>query len=280
MRCPKPVRNCLKPNEIYRGFSSTAPHHTFMNALNTGLLLALMLPVGTAFGFDHTHSDFTAILKRHVRGGRVDYRQLKAGPARLMGYLENLAKITAREFDAWSRDQQLAYLINLYNARTLGLILDNFPITSIKKIGWLPGAAWRKEFIPLFGKTVSLGRIEHDLLRKHYRVPEIHFALVCAAKGCPPLRSEAYTAEDLSAQLITQGREFLADPLKNRVDVPAQRLHLSPIFKWFAEDFEAGGVSVPEYIRAFLPPATAAKVTAGFEVRHTEYDWSLNDSGK
>jgi hypothetical protein len=249
-----------------------------MRALQTTLLLAMALLPGIAGAFDHSHSGFTTILKTHVRQGRVDYRALKVSPDELNRYEGELAAVTRQEFGSWTRDQQVAYLINLYNARTISLILENHPITSIKRIGLLPGAAWRKEFIPLFGKTVSLNHLEHGLLRANYKLPEIHFALVCAAKGCPPLRSEAYIAQNLVNQLQDQGRRFLGNATKNRIDLPNRRIYLSPIFKWFAEDFEGESGSVTDYLRAFLPKETATKVTKSFEIHYTDYDWSLNST--
>lgn len=245
------------------------------------LILALlgMLAVGTAAAasFDHSHAAFSKILKSCVAGDLVDYTGLKRSPARLDAYLKTLAGVTERDFKQWSQDQQIAYFVNLYNAQTLKLIVENYPIASIKKIGWLPGAAWRKKFIPLMKKTVSLGHIEHEILRKKYSVPEIHFALVCAAKGCPPLLNEAYVAERLNQQLATQGRKFLADSTKNRVDAVKRQVHLSPIFKWFDEDFEKKSGSVIGFVQDYLPAAAAKQLGPGFRIEYTDYDWSLND---
>ena len=227
--------------------------------------------------FDHTHSNLTAVLQAHVREALVSYRVLKSDRSGLDGYLKATAKVKSAEFDRWSEDQQVAYLINVYNARTLELILDNYPLKSIKKIGWLPGAAWRKKFVPLFGKKVSLGHIEHEILRKRYNLPEIHFALVCAAKGCPPLRVEAYLAGRLKEQLADQGRQFLKNQAKNRVFQLRKRLQLSPIFDWFEEDFEKKSGSVIAFVKRYLPPEHAVKVTEDYRISYTDYDWALND---
>ena len=133
--------------------------------------------------------------------------------------------------------------------------------------------------VRLFGKPETLNRIEHQMLRKNYDEPRVHFALVCAARGCPPLRSEAYTADRLNAQLDDQGRIFLAAPHKNSVDLEARVLNLSPIFKWFRKDFEKKYGSVIGFIKAYWPPEISAKMTGeNYEIRYTSYDWSLNDT--
>lgn len=227
--------------------------------------------------FDHKHQDLTKALKTHVRDGRVAYQALKSDRSNLNAYLTRTEGVKSSEFDRWNQDQQIAYLVNVYNARTLELILDNYPLKSIKKIGWLPGAAWRKKFVPLFGSKVSLGHIEHEILRKKYNVPEIHFALVCAARGCPPLRNEAYSAGHLNEQLAEQGRGFLGNSAKNRVSLTEKRVYLSPIFDWFKEDFEKKSGSVTAFVKLYLPRDQADKITDDFRISYTEYDWSLNE---
>jgi hypothetical protein len=229
---------------------------------------------------DHDHSAWTAILQRWVTDGFVAYAALqREGRAPLQAYLDALSATCAEDYETWSREQRLAFWINAYNAFTVQLILDHYPVASIRKIGWLPGAAFRKKFIPmpeLKGGAVSLNDVEHDTLRKDFREPRIHFALVCAARGCPPLRSEAYRASDLDRQLDEQARTFLRDTRKNRFDAAANTLYLSPIFDWFRADFEAVAGSPPAYAARYLDDPRAG----GRDVRieFTEYDWSLNDS--
>ena len=242
-----------------------------------GFFLLVVHASALAAGFDHSHSNLTAVLRRHVRDGLVSYRALKADRSGVDRYLKATGQVKSAELDRWSQNQQVAYLINVYNARTLELILDNYPIKSIKKIGWLPGAAWRKKFVPLFGKKVSLGHIEHEILRKRYNLPEIHFALVCAAKGCPPLRSEAYVAGRLREQLADQGRYFLQNKAKNRVFQSKKRLFLSPLFDWFEKDFEKKSGSVTAFVKRYLPPEQAVQVTDDYRISYTEYDWALNE---
>lgn len=248
--------------------------------LNVILLSLMAANLGAAEppAFDHAHARLTLVLKRFVKEARVNYQGLKADRQGLNAYLGLTSAVTRKSFDGWNEQQQLAFLINVYNARTLELITDEYPIKSIKKIGWLPGAAWRRKFIPFFGSKVSLGYIEHEILRKNYSVPEIHFALVCAAKGCPPLRSTAYTGRGLRKELDSQGKLFLGNTAKNRVDSNNQLLYLSPIFDWFEEDFEKSAGSVIGFVRRYLPERTRSELGNEFRIVYTKYDWSLNEA--
>ncbi len=231
--------------------------------------------------FDHEHRAWGALLARHVRDGTVDYAAWKReGTASLDAYLASLAAVSPACFAAFSEPQQIAFLIDAYNAATVRLVLGEYPIASIRKIGLLPGAAFRRSFITLPAVApgeVSLDDIEHGTLRKRYREPRIHFALVCAARSCPPLRAEAFRAEVLDAQLDDQGRAFLRDPRKNRYDAPERTLRLSEIFDWFSEDFDAAAGSAGAFVAPFLeePAATAAR-SPETRIEFLPYDWSLN----
>jgi hypothetical protein len=224
-----------------------------------------------------SHATFGQVLQAHVREARVDYAGLRARPTELDRYLDEIAAIEPEPFARWPRPDRLALLINLYNAQTLRLIVDHYPVASIQKIGLLPGAAWRKKVVRWSGKVISLDELEHGILRKEYHEPRIHFALVCAAKGCPPLRDEPFTADRLNEQLQDQGRRFLSESTKNRWEPSTHTLWLSPIFQWFADDFTTGGGSVVAFVKPFLPEAVQKQMTVEPKVRFTEYDWSLND---
>ena len=229
--------------------------------------------------FDHTHALFDRVLKQHVKNALVNYAALKANPEELNRYLDQVAAVPERDFQRWTEMQQIAFLLNAYNAHTLRLIIDHYPVTSIKKIGGLFSGPWNLEIVRLFGQTTMLGYVEHQMLRKHYREPRIHFAMVCAALGCPSLRAEAYRADRLDEQLDDQARQFLAATPKNRIDASARVVHLSPIFKWFSDDFEKQSGSVLKFIQPYLPePARAAVARGGFKISYTDYDWTLNDS--
>jgi hypothetical protein len=231
--------------------------------------------------FDASHNLWTTVLQMYVKEGVVDYAWLKAGDGPINSYLANLRVIPADEFDALPRAERLAYWINAYNAFTVRLVLDNYPVKSIKDIGGLFRSPFKKAFIELRNlraETLSLDDIEHGILRPQFADPRVHFAIVCASKGCPSLRSEAYRAADLEAQLDDQVRRFLADPSKNRVDLEKRTLHLSPIFKWFREDFEKSAGSVPKFVARFLDEKTASAIGDGkeWEIEYTDYDWTLN----
>ncbi len=241
-----------------------------------GLALALVVSSrAQAAEFDQSHSPFDAVLKRYVKNARVDYAALKAHPQDLDRYLNQVAAVTKAEFKKWSEAEQVAFLSNAYNAYTLRLIIDHYPLKSIKAIGGFLSGPWDQPIVHLFGETTTLNAVEHKILRKDYSEPRIHFALVCAAKGCPPLRSEAYLADRLNEQLDDQAKQFLATPNKNRVEAGERVVYLSPIFKWYGGDFEKKSGSV----LAALQPCWTGKATAtdGFKIRYTDYDWTLND---
>lgn len=230
-----------------------------------------------AASFDHQHKLLDQTLRVYVKAGLVDYARLQHHRESLDEYLRASRAVSESDFDAWSPPQQMAFLINVYNAATLQLILDHYPVKSIKDIGgWFKGP-WDQPIVHLWGRTLTLNYLEHDILRRRFQDPRIHFALVCAAKGCPPLRNEAYVAERLDAQLDDQARLFLAQRQKNRVDPEAGVVYLSPLFKWYRKDFEAKAGSLLKALQPYWPAEAAAALAKGrFKIRYTDYDWSLN----
>lgn len=243
------------------------------------LVFGLFLRTAFASEFDHSHALFDKTLKRHVHNGFVDYAGLKTDSSDLDQYLTGLEAVTEADFNQWTRPQQIAYLTNLYNARTLRLILDHYPVKSIKNIGNVLKGPWDQPVVKLFGRVSTLNTIEHQILRKNYAEPRLHFALVCAARGCPPLRGEAYTAEKLDVQLDDQGKIFLGTPHKNSVNAKDQVVNLSPIFKWFQEDFIKKSGSVLSFVQPYFSPEFSAALSKGnYKIQYTFYDWSLNDA--
>ena len=247
-------------------------------------LMAVTILTASAHGsaaadFDRDHSAWTAVPSKYVRDGDVDYQGLAGeGRASFDAYLRSLQAASAFE-PTWSRDERMAFWINAYNAFTIRLVLDHYPLKSIRSIGLLPGAAFRKKFIPLGkgGEEISLDTIEHEILRAQFQDARIHFAIVCASKSCPALRSEAYRARDLPHQLDDAARGFLADPSKNRLDVASGTLQLSPIFKWFREDFERDAGSLEAFVARHASPADAERIGATkTRLVFLDYDWSLN----
>lgn len=235
---------------------------------------------------DQSHSAWTQLLRRYVKDGSVDYSRWRAeGRAELDRYLRSLASTCRSEPERWSKEQKLAFWINAYNASMVKLVIDHLPIDSVRAIGAPPGDAFTRRFIPLGHlwkggqEELSLDELEHDILRRELGDPRVHFALVCAARSCPALRSEAWQGARLGEQLDAAGRKFLRDPKRNRFDGKAKTLHLSSIFKWFREDFERGGRKLEDFVALYLEGEPKAALAAGeARLEFAEYDWSLNGS--
>jgi Protein of unknown function, DUF547 len=246
------------------------------------LALLLWLPL-TALGFDQHAWD--VLLKKHVvvlhagEASQVRYAGMAQDRSALRVYLEQLSKVRQEEFDRWPRDEQMAFLINAYNAFTVEKILARYPdIGSIWDFGKLFGNPFKDEFFVLLGQKRSLDWIEHEKLRKTYRDPRIHFAVNCASVGCPMLREEAYVAARLEAQLEEQARRFLSDRSRNRLR--EERLEVSKIFDWFKQDFEPRAAYFARYADVLSDDPKGRAAIAGGKVglRFLDYDWSLNDA--
>jgi hypothetical protein len=253
------------------------------------LLLAMVRP-GLAAGFDHSELD--GFLRKYVSSSddghstKVDYAGIKQSKSSLSDYLDRTAAVSQKTFDAWPKSEQLAFLINLYNARTIELVLEGYPgVASIKDLGSMLSSPWSKEFVPLLGKTRSLDDIEHQLIRGsgRYNDPRVHFAVNCASIGCPALRMEAYAADQLDAQLEDQTVKFLSDKSRNRLTNGT--LEVSSIFKWYREDFAAGFRGAGN-LEGFLALYSSALNLAEpdlkllkdgqLPIRFLKYDWNLN----
>jgi hypothetical protein len=237
------------------------------------------MPAGARL--DHEHAAWTAVLSRFVADGRVDYRGLKArGGPELDAYLRSLEAVGPEAYAAFTREQRLAFWVNAYNAYTVKLVLQHYPIASIRKIGWLPLAAFFQHFIPLRAvgdKPMSLNDIEHAQLRAGLREARIHFAIVCASRSCPPLRSEAYRASAVEAQLDEAARGFVRDAFRNRVVPATGSAEVSRIFKWFRGDFTRDGRTLGEFIAQYAEPAEAELLRRkGNNLGFLRYDWGLN----
>ena len=225
---------------------------------------------------DQTHAAFDKILQTNVNAKGANYAALKKDPAPLDAYLKSLADVSDSEFKSWSSDQQMAMLINLYNAATLKLVADHYPVKSIKDIGGSAGP-WKQAVVDLLGKKQTLDYLENNILRPNYNDPRIHFAINCASIGCPALRSSAYRPDKLSSQLDEETRAFLSATSKNRVDAKNKTLYLSPIFDWFKSDFVKKSGSVEKFIAPYLTAADKKVVLGGgLSIKSTDYSWSLN----
>jgi Protein of unknown function, DUF547 len=242
------------------------------------LILAAALWIALpAAAFDHGHAAWDALLKKHVvlldggKASRFKYAEAARERAALKTYLDSLSRVSEAHFSAWTRPEQMAFLINAYNASTVEKILTRYPdLGSIWDFGKIFGNPFRERFFVLLGGAKSLDDLEHGVLRKNYREPRIHYALNCASIGCPMLREEAYVGVRLEQQLEEQAQRFLADRSRNRFR--DGRLEVSKIFDWYKEDFEPREQYFMQYA-GILGVPTGARPALAF----LDYDWSLND---
>jgi Protein of unknown function, DUF547 len=231
---------------------------------------------------------YTRVLERFVTGdARVRYAELKADPHDLDGYLASIASVNAAELEARPEADRIAFWINAYNAITLKTITNDYPIqghglsalrypsSSIRQIS----DAWSDRSWVVAGSSMSLDDIEHKTLRKRFREPRVHMALVCAALGCPPLRAEAYVGARLGEQLDDQTRRYLASPFGMKLEPEHRRIEVSAIFKWFAGDFDKED-EVRGFLIRYAPTAAARAALADSKTKivFIDYDWSLNEA--
>ena len=222
-----------------------------------------------------SHALFDQLVKKHVDAkGLVNYKGFKSDEKQLKTYLDLLAKNPPT--DKWSQNEQIAYWINAYNANTIQLILNHYPVKSIKDIGSsikIPfvNTPWDIKFIKVGSETYDLNWIEHSTLRKKFADNRIHFALVCAARSCPKLRNEAYTAAKLDAQLDDQGSDFLNNPVKNAIT--PQKASLSKYFDWYKGDWKEDNKSVEYWVNKYAK----TKINKDTQIAFLDYNWSLNE---
>jgi hypothetical protein len=242
-----------------------------------------------AEGFDH--SSFNRVLQKYVDDrGYVNYAGLKSDRGDLDGYVNELARTSPTNAPARfsSREAQLAYWINAYNAFVLKGVLDHYPIESVRDVHALYGFFWRIKFTA-GGQKMSLRSLENKILREKYREPRIHFAIVCASEGCPRLAREAYIPSRLDEQLDLQARKFINEDRNVKFD--GARLQLSKIFDWFSDDFtaqqagnqkQADKKKVTDYLRRYLTPERLKELEKLREPRidYFEYDWRINDQAR
>jgi hypothetical protein len=266
-----------------------------------GVASTFGLQAGTAAAqaFDPNHAAWTALLKKHVvllRGGQasqVRYKGFAQDREALGAYLKSLAGVSRAAFDGFSPAQQMAFLINAYNAYTIELILTKYPdLKSIKDIGSVFSNPWKQKVAPLLGTVMTLDQIEHDTLRARgrYDDPRIHFTVNCASIGCPMLREEAFVGARLDAQLDDQTQRFMADRSRNRYNRDTGKFEVSKIFDWYGEDFRLGHRGIAS-LNAFLTRyASSLGVGTNDEsvrrslqdgqasITFLAYDWALNDA--
>jgi hypothetical protein len=256
-------------------------------------------PAGSVQSF--SYEEYGSVLAAFVdTQGMVDYQTLKVNRQRLDAFAAPLETLRPAVYSKWSQRDQIAFWINAYNALTLEAIISYYPIRASflrslvfpkNSIRQIPGV-WTELQFEVLGKKVTLNQIEHEILRKEFNEPRIHVALVCAAKGCPPLRNEPYTGDRLDEQFADQTKRFLSQAGKFRIDRAQGRVYLSPIFDWFGGDFvktfgagvnPKSGRNVEEkavlnFIAAHLGTNDRDYlVTGNYKVVYLDYDWSLNE---
>lgn len=244
--------------------------------------LFFLLPLNVYAG---DHDLYTGLLNDHVVDGMVNYKMM-CSDARLGQYISQLSQSDPAAITEGKA--RLAFWLNAYNAYTLKIICDNYPLKSINELhsgGLAVGmilktTVWDKKLVVINNEKTSLSDIEHKIIRSIFKDPRIHFAIVCAAKGCPSLRNEAFEAENLDQQLDDQGRIFIAEANKNSFNFKTRTANISPIFSWFKKDFGTRPEAVLRFIARYLPEEgrkILSQDAAGWKIKYTFYDWSLNE---
>ena len=222
-----------------------------------------------------SHQIWDQLVKAHVKpSGLVDYKGFIKDKAKLEQYLKLISE-NAPDRKTWSKNQQLAYWINAYNAFTVKLIVDNYPTQSIRDLGPklkipLIKDVWHYKFFKIGGVESSLDEIEHSILRKEFDEPRIHFAINCASVSCPPLLNEAFMPEKLESQLQKVAVAFINDPTRNKIN--PDKVQISAIFSWFQGDFTKKGSLID-----FLNQYAKVKIKSNAKVSHLDYNWNLNE---
>lgn len=222
-----------------------------------------------------SHKSWDELLKANVSAeGRVNYKGFIEEKVKLDAYLKNISE-NAPDRKTWSKDEQLAYWINAYNAFTVKLIVDNYPVESIKDLGPavkipLVKDVWHYKFFKIGGQESSLDEIEHSILRKEFEEPRIHFAINCASVSCPPLLNEAFEASTIDAQLDKMANRFINDSSRNKITPGA--VQLSSIFSWFKGDFTKNSSLID-----FLNKYSKTKINPNAKISFLDYDWNLNE---
>lgn len=227
------------------------------------IIVLAFLKLSTFVTAQPNHAAFDALLKKYVTtAGKVNYKGFKQDKTALETYIKSLADNTPT--DKWSKAEKMAYWINAYNALTIKLIIDSYPLSSIQKLD--NGKTWDVKRFKLGAITYSLNGIENEILRPMGDA-RIHFAINCAAKSCPALASEAFTSQNLQSLLESRTKRFINDPKSNILK--GKDLKISKIFEWYSKDF----YNVHDFINRYA----VSKIPATANLGYTEYDWSLNE---
>jgi hypothetical protein len=239
------------------------------------------------------HSTFDRVLKQVRHGGLVDYAGLEADRSGLDAYVDELGRTDPEAISTGSRDAQLAFWINAYNACTLRLVIDHYPIEKrgliagiVNTVAGVPDNSirqipntWKEQFCPVAGTDRALDEIEHEIIRP-MGDPRIHFAVNCASRSCPVLAPQAYKADSLDQQLDAAVYRFVSDSRHFRLDRTASAvLHVNKVLDWYKDDF-GGERGVVEFLIEYVPEEDAAFLHEHPDIRvdYFDYDWTLNDT--
>lgn len=243
------------------------------------LLLAALAVTAPAAGAEPDYRLWQELLSKHYDPARgMNYKGLKADKASLDRLRQQMAAVDVASL---SRPEQLAYWINLYNVNVVGVVVDNYPVESIRDISTDPIVrlnVFKKPYVKVRGGTLSLDDVEHKKIREPFKDPRIHFAINCAAASCPPIRPEPYVGARIDRQLDDQTRKFLKG-VRLEEDGSELVLHVTRIMDWFRDDFEQwGGGSVP-FLKQYLSQDKVKRIGAAKEVEleFEDYSWKLND---
>ncbi len=246
--------------------------------IGIGIMAVLSAP--SAFAFDF--SSWDGLLKKYVASKTINGVKLQAVDYKNLGKDQAYKKLItdlekASLASVKTREEKLTFWINVYNIMAAKMVLDHYPVDSIKDAGSFFTAVWKKDVGIVAGKMRTLNEIEHEILRKMSE-PRIHVAIVCASVSCPDLRNEAYTIDQLDTQLDDQMKHFLLNEGKGlHVDTKKGRIYLSSIFNWFEEDFESQG-GVRNFLALYAPEtAMTALQNEQFDLSYLDYDWGLNE---
>jgi hypothetical protein len=211
------------------------------------------------------HQKWDDLLQKNVSSsGNVNYKGFQKQEGILDSYLNDLAKEIPQK--NWSKNATLAYWINVYNAFTVKLILNNYPTKSIKDIS----DPWGKKFFTLANKKYSLEEVEHEILRK-MNEPRIHFAINCASYSCPNLLNEAFTEAKIESQLERTAKSFINDKSKNSIS--SNEIKISEIFNWFSGDFKTKNSGIIDFLNKY----STIKINKKAKVKYLDYNWKLNE---
>ncbi|MGB5863329.1 MAG: DUF547 domain-containing protein [Sulfitobacter sp.] len=258
------------PAGLFTNFSSSEPeaweYWEYNNAENTQAI---------------DHSAWDSILQEYIKpdGNGLNlfaYGSVTdADKAALKAYIASLTEI---EITERAKPVQLAYWLNLYNALTIDVVLDHYPVASIRDIrlgGLLSRGPWDGDLVEVEEEPMSLNAIEHEILRPIWKDPRLHYGINCASIGCPNLHDEAFTGENVDALLDVLAKEYLSHP--RGLTIEDDSVVVSSIFEWFAYDFGNSEEGVITHISQYITPERQSELAAIGEIAKTEYDWALNE---